>query len=194
MRPRLAAPATFLHLMQPEHTSRDSDVARTPRLKRNQDTRTANDREPARHQSRASGASHTSASTGHRMRRQLCCERSPDDGSRLRPPDLAFAPIPSVRTLRSPRSLSTLRHFALRDRVGDDARVRSRSPVAGADLRFAWSVGALGTFEINGKRSSGELAQPRHRGPGPVAAYSNLAGCRARLTGCRIAAMRRQLP
>jgi hypothetical protein len=51
-----------------------------------------NDDFPAPRQSRASRASHASASTGRRMRGQLCGERTPDNGPRLRPPDLAVRP------------------------------------------------------------------------------------------------------
>jgi hypothetical protein len=47
---------------------------------------------------------------------------------------------------------------------GDDARVRSRAPLARSDLRFARPVRATGTFEINGSRSSGAcVSSERHR-------------------------------
>ena len=49
-------------------------------------------------------------------------------------------------------------------RYGDDARVRSRAPLARSDLRFARPVCATGTFEINGSRSSGAcVSSERHR-------------------------------
>jgi hypothetical protein len=40
------------------------------------------------------------------------------------------------------------------ERYGDDARVRSRSPTTGADLRFARPASDVATFEINGKHAS----------------------------------------
>jgi len=53
---------------------------------------------------------------------------------------------------------------ASRYRLGDDARVRSRSPTAGADLRFARPAGYVATFEINGSRSSAvRVSSERHR-------------------------------
>jgi hypothetical protein len=62
------------------------------------------------------------------------------------------------------RSLSFSRDRASDDRKGDDARVRSRSPTAGADLRFARPAGAVATFEINGSRSSApRVSSERHR-------------------------------
>jgi hypothetical protein len=65
-------------------------------------------------------------------------------------PGFCLRPISSVRLPRAARSLSLSRRVASRDRVGDDARVRSGSSTAGADLRFARPVGAIGTCEING--------------------------------------------
>jgi hypothetical protein len=54
-------------------------------------------------------------------------------------------------TALSARSHSPSRRHTAGDCFGDDARVRSGSSTAGADLRFARPVGAIGTCEINGK-------------------------------------------
>jgi hypothetical protein len=51
------------------------------------------------------------------------------------------------------------------DPYGDDARVRSGSPTAGADLRFARAAGDVGTFEINGKDAPSVRMRHRHRPP-----------------------------
>jgi hypothetical protein len=51
------------------------------------------------------------------------------------------------------------------DCLGDDGRVRSGSSTAGADLRFARPVGAIGTCEINGKDAPSVRMRHRHRPP-----------------------------
>ena len=73
-------------------------------------------------------------------------------------------PRPARPAAPVPGSLSYSRRRSGGDRKGDDARVRSRSPTAGADLRFARPAGDVATFDINGSRSSAvRVSSERHR-------------------------------
>jgi hypothetical protein len=62
--------------------------------------------------------------------------------------------------------------------MGDDARVRSGSSAAGADLRFARPVGAIGTCEINGKHAPAALATDFSSRPAPSVGPRLLDGLR----------------
>jgi hypothetical protein len=70
------------------------------------------------------------------------------------------------------------------DRIGDDARVRSRSPTAGADLRFARPAGDVATFDINGMRCSDVGAGVRFGGSraAEAARWRGLSGRAAQVT------------
>ena len=116
------------------------DPLRRTRANVNAGVGASSDARPARRQSRASGASRASASTGQRSRGQPCGEPSPENGPRLRRRALAFGPISTALMLPSARSLSMFRRVVSRDRVGDAGVVRRRPRRTSAMPRSAYPI------------------------------------------------------